>query len=57
MYYKIIKAKLEELGISVYKLSKDCGIPYSTLQTNLSGKSEFSVKNLKAVCSYLGIAL
>lgn len=57
MYYKIIKAKLEELGISVYKLSKDCDIPYSTLQTNLSGKSEFSVKNLKAVCSYLGIAI
>lgn len=57
MYYKIINAKLEELNISVYKLSKDCQIPYSTLQTNLSGKCEFSIKNLKKVCAYLGIEL
>jgi predicted transcriptional regulator len=55
MYYKIINAKLGELDISVYKLSKNCQIPYSTLLTNLSGKCEFSVKNLKKVCAYLGI--
>ena len=57
MYYKIINDRLKEMGISIYKLSKDCQIPYSTLQTNLSGKCEFSIKNLKKVCSYLEIEL
>ena len=57
MWYKIIKEKMNELGISAYKLSKDCQIPYSTLIGNLAGDFEFSAKNLIKVTNYLKIAL
>ena len=57
MWYKIIKEKLKEKGISIYRLSIDCKIPYGTLHGNLTGEHDFSGSNLEKILKYLNIKL
>lgn len=38
----MLKDYLKEHGISIYKLSAECGIPYSTLNDVVNGKVEIS---------------
>lgn len=56
-YRIIVKLRLQELGMSKYRLSKLTGIPEPTLGRWLSGRTRIGDKKLAAVCDVLGLAL
>lgn len=43
--------------MSLYKLSRLSGIPYSTLTNNLKHDAQMSVANLELICKALGISM
>lgn len=56
MYY-IFEKIIKERGISLYRVSKDTGIPYSTLNDWKNGKSKPKVDKLIKIATYLGVSL
>lgn len=54
MYSKIEKI-LEEKGISIYRLAKECHIPLSTLYSWKRKNFKLNGKNIIVVSAYLGI--
>ena len=55
-----LKGELDNKGVSVYRVSKDAGIPYSTLCDLVSGKTDINnanVRTLALLASYLGITM
>ncbi len=56
----MIKDILVEKGMSIYELSKQSGIPYSTLNDLVNGKKNIencSVKLLKTLADLFGMSL
>lgn len=54
---QIFTVRLEELGISQYRLSKDLQIPLSTIQNYCNGKTRPDLTRGNKICNYLGIQL
>lgn len=55
-----LKGVLDNKGVSVYRVSKDAGIPYSTLCDLVSGKTDINnanVRTLALLASYLGMTM
>lgn len=55
--YYIFEKIIKERGISLYRVSKDTGIPYSTLNDWKNGKSKPKVDKLIKIATYLGVSL
>lgn len=55
-----LKEELLTRGVTAYRVSKDAGIPYSTLCDLVNGKTDIdnaSVKTLARLSSYLGLTM
>lgn len=52
-----VVAAMEATGATVKGLAHDSGVPRSTLQRRLLGRSSFTVDELDAICDALGITL
>lgn len=50
-----LRGKMAEAGISQRKLSKLTGIKLNTLNTRFTGKRDFSVEEVAAICKVLNI--
>jgi len=55
--YYIFEKIIREKGITLYRVSKDTGIPYATLSDWKNGKSQPKLNTLLKICSYLGIPI
>ena len=55
--YKQLKSKMKEQRFSVKALGEAADIKTSTLQTRLSGKTEFRFSEIKKISSVLGIKM
>ena len=56
MYYKYLEL-ITNKGITNYRVSKDTGIPYSTLSDWKRGISVPKVDKLQRIADYLGVSL
>ncbi len=52
-----IKKILEEKGWSLYRLSRECDIPYSSLNNLFQRNTEPTLPLLRSICNGLGISL
>lgn len=56
MYDRFLKL-IQSKGVTVYRVAKDTGIPYTTFANWKSGKSEPGVKKLYKISKYLGVQM
>lgn len=47
----------EERGLSVYQLSQQAGISYSTIQTTKKRGGQLKIDTIERICEALGISL
>ncbi len=55
-----IREAFEERGLTIYKVSKDTGIPYTTLNDLANGRTDManaSVRTLSRLSAYLGLSM
>ena len=52
-----VKALADDRGISMYSLSQNCDIPYSTLKSSKNRHSPLSVEMIEIICNYFNIPL
>lgn len=55
--YEIFEHLLQELGISVYKVSKDTGIAQSTLSSWKSKNNKIGSDNAEILARYFGVSI
>ena len=53
--YEIFEKLLNERGITAYRVSKDTGIPTSTLSDWKNGRSNPKADKLKILADYFGV--
>ncbi len=54
---QVLRTLLAERGLSVRQLSKETGIPQSTLSSYLAGRALSNPLQVSAVAQYLGVSL
>ena len=54
---KLLKNRLEEKGITVYRLSKLTGIRYELLRRTLNGERKLTADELILICQKSGIVI
>jgi transcriptional regulator with XRE-family HTH domain len=52
-----LRAALRESGQTLYRISKESGVPYATLHRFMAGKRAVSMEALQLLCAYLGLEL
>ncbi len=52
-----LKELMRTRGISLYYISKQSGIPYSTLKSHIQRDSQLSVREIQKICTALDISL
>ena len=55
--YEFIDKLMQERGITLYKLSKDTGIPYSTLATCKKKGTKLGLDKVQAIADYFGVTV
>ena len=49
-----LRAAVSDSGQSLYRVSKDSGVPYATLHRFMAGKRAVSMEALELLCDFLG---
>ncbi|HEV3261873.1 MAG TPA: helix-turn-helix transcriptional regulator [Gemmataceae bacterium] len=52
-----LKRAVRDSGQTLYRISKDAGVPYPNLHRLMAGKRAVSMSTLDRLCSYLGLEL
>lgn len=55
--YEFIDKLMQERGVTLYKLSKDTGIPYSTLATCKKKGTKLGLDKVQAIADYFGVTV
>lgn len=55
--YDFFKKLMDEKGITAYRVSKDTGIPQTTLSDWKNGRSKPKVEKLKILADYFGVTV
>jgi predicted transcriptional regulator len=53
----ILRKAISESGLTLYRISKDSGVPYATLHRFVRGQRGVSMEALDKLCFYLGMRL
>jgi len=52
-----LRRAIADCGQSLYRISKDSGVPYATLHRFMAGKRSVSMEALDNLCAYLDLGL
>ena len=52
-----LKRAVRDSGQTLYRVSKDAGVPYPNLHRLMAGKRAVSMRTLDRLCNYLGLEL
>jgi transcriptional regulator with XRE-family HTH domain len=52
-----LRASIQASGETLYRVSKESGVPYATLHRFMAGKRSVSMEALDKLCAYLGLGL
>ena len=52
-----LRAAIRDSGQTLYRVSKESGVPYATLHRFMAGKRAVSMEALEALCDYLRLEL
>jgi hypothetical protein len=52
-----LRAAIGDSGKTLYRISKDSGVPYASLHRFMAGKRAVSLEALELLCDFLGLEL
>jgi transcriptional regulator with XRE-family HTH domain len=55
--YERIKELMDKKGVTLYRLSKATGIPYSTLAHHKNGETKLGIEKIRKIADYFGVSV